>query len=120
MRRLQILALTVGMIGVTLTTMACGGSGGTTAVAALSEAPEATAQPITSNPLASSYVDTYQAAQTTGATGDSTPGFGDYIPGSGFSLGVDTSTIPGYEFIDQDSVNIGFLACPLFFRDLSQ
>jgi hypothetical protein len=108
------------MVGVTLTTVACVGSGGTTAVAALDEAPEATAAPMTFNPLASSYVDTYQVAQTTGATGDSAPGFGDYIPGSGFSLGVDTSTIPGYEFIDQDSVNIGFLVCPLFFRDLSQ
>jgi hypothetical protein len=65
-------------------------------------------------------VDTYQVTQSSQETGDATQGFGDYIPGSGFFQGVDTSTIPGYEFIDQDSVNIGFLVCPLFFRDLSQ
>ncbi len=104
MRRFQSKTLIVGLIGLAITTAACSGTSATATV------PDDQPDQTTKEVVALSAPDPDDPGQS----------FGAYIPGQGLFGGSDISNIPGYEFIDQDAVSLGFLICPLFFRNLDE
>lgn len=99
MRIFQEQTLIAGLIVLAMATAACSGARATTA------SPDDQPDQASADIVAINSVDPDHP-------------FGAYIPGQGLYSGSNISTIPGYEFIDQDSANLGFLICPLFFRNL--
>ncbi|MDA1257501.1 MAG: hypothetical protein O3C10_06615 [Chloroflexi bacterium] len=113
MSRFRTQSYTFGLIGLTLILAGCGASG-----ESLSAPEELMSQTVNegvipdgdNRPNAAVEIESVDSIGAT-ISADAT---------LGFYPGVDTSHIPGYEYLDQAAIDIGFLMCPLYFRTFAQ